>query len=331
MDKRKIIIGVCVLVVLIIIVQVVRRQTSGQDYIFDKKKNIRLHDITVTLTPADFSDANVKKYFSGNVANPYTIKFFDSIMTKFKDVKDLDQHMEAAREYIFSHLPQDEAEKLFALYKKYIKYQQDIGGESKSWGIPKGPEEAIAYLRKLQEYRRDFFGKDTADILFGADIKSKEYPIRRMSIVADGDMYAKDKLVKLKKLNGDMWGDEAEEIEGYTKPYTRYQDMMEIYKKDLSEMSEQDKTGRITEIRQAIFPPEVVKRLEDVDRQLKDEKSREDGYRALEEKILKDQSLTAEQREQKLKDTQNQMFGEEADAFRRRENIRKGLFEKQEQ
>lgn len=329
MDKKKIAIAALIVVVLIIVVNVIVRQV-GKDpgYVFDGSKEITLKEVRTNLRSVKFSDDNVRDFFSKKVINPLTIKFFKSLEKRFENSKNWDEHYEGVLEYLKSVLPPDEAQELFALYKKYMEYQQKLMEDSKAWGSPQSAEDAIKYLHKLQNYRREYFGKDVADILWGAEVKMKEYPIRRGVIISDANLYGAEKEKRLSELNKAMWGDEAQDVEGYAKPYVRYQEKLSIYKRDLDELkTEDERQQRIREFRKDIFPPDVVERLDAVDKLLADEKKKEDEYSAKEREIMSDPNLDSNEKEEKIRELQNSQFGDEADAFRRRQAIDKGLEE----
>lgn len=326
MNKKKLIAlaGIFVLAVIIIILAV--RKKGGEGFIIDKSNSIKLKDIEVYYKKIDFEDDSIKGYFADSVINPYTLRFFMSMDEKFKDSKNLEDHLERARQYLYSVLPAEEAERLMALYKTYMNYQLSLTEKSKEWGTPSTAEEAIEYLHKLQEYRRELFGRENADALFGASVKAQEYPLRRGAIIGDKDLYGADKEKKLKELNRQMWGDEASSVEAYAKPYSRYQEKLKMYQKDLSELkSDDERQSMIKKFREDIFTPDQVKRLDEVDRVIADEQKKEDNYRALEERIKSDPNLDADEKAQKIRELQDKTFGDEADAYRRRQAIEQGL------
>ena len=207
-----------------------------------------------------------------------------------------------------------------------MNYQISLADKTKEWGTPRTAEEAIALLHRLQDYRREVFGRENADALFGASVKAQEYPLRRGAIVSDKDMYGAEKEKKLKELDRAMWADEANSVEAYAKPYTRYQEKLKIYQKDLSEMKTDDeRQSRIRQFREEFFTADQVKRLDEVDRVIADEQKKEDNYRALEQRIRSDPNLDGDEKEQKIRELQDRTFGDEADAFRRRQAIERGL------
>jgi lipase chaperone LimK len=297
----------------------------NRNYIIQKKYEFKLKDIQEFYEGADFSDENIKNYFAENIINCYTLKFLKSMDNRFKDSKDLDDHLEKARQYLYSVLPSGKAGELFELYKTYLNHQIDLYEKMRKLGLPLSVEEVIADLRELQEYRRNVFGKEIADTLFGAGVKAAEYPIRRSAIMADANLYGAEKENRLEQLDRDMWGDEADSVGDSILPYTRYQEKIQIYQKDLSEMrSEEAKQAKIREFRREIFTPDQVQRLDEVDRIIADEKKKKEDYVASESAIKNSPNLSDKEKEKKIRELQDKTFGEEADAFRRREAIRAG-------
>jgi lipase chaperone LimK len=328
MNKKKAIAVGAIALLVIVIISLVARKKSGEGYVIDSSYKIKLKDIELYYKKVDFNEDNVDDYFANSIINPYTLKFFLSLDEKFKDSKNLEDHLERVRQYLFSILSSDEAEKLFAVYKTYMNYQIGLMDKTKAWGTPSSPEDAIAYLHKLQDYRRDVFGKESADALFGTSVKAQEYPIRRSMIIGDKDLYGAEKEKKLQDLNKKMWGDEADSVEAYTKPYTKYQEKLQVYEKDLAELSsEAEKQEMIKKFREEIFTPEQVQRLDEVDKVIEQEKKKEDDYYARESRINSDPNLDSEEKAKKIEELQNGTFGDEADAFRRRLAIEKGLEE----
>ena len=248
MNRKKMIIAAALAIVVIIIITLVMRRNSSEGTIIDESYKIKLKDIELYYKTVDFNEGNIDDYFANSVINPYTLKFFLSLDEKFKDSKNLEDHLEKVRQYLFSIMSADDAEKLFAVYKTYMNYQLGLAEKTGEWGSPRTPGEAIEFLQNIQKYRREVFGREAADALFGASVKAQEYPIRRGMIIGDKEMYGADKEKKLQELNKKMWGDEADAVDAYTKPYTRYQEKLQIYEKDLSELPTERQAGYDQEV-----------------------------------------------------------------------------------
>lgn len=319
MKAKKIIAVIAIIGVIAAVIHLMMRKKESGGYILPNQAVITLKDVEAYYDSVDFEKENPREYFADGVINPYTLKYFEFLDDKFKDSKDLDDHLERAREYLYTVMSTEEADRLMAVYRVYMNYQLGLVEKMKQWGTPSTPEEAIALLRRVQEYRREVFGREAADALFGASVKAQEYPIRRGMIVQDKNIYGAEKEKRIAALNREMWGDEADAVDTYPTSYSRYQEKLEIYAKDLGEMrTEEERQAKIREIRRQIFTTDQVKRLEDVDNLLAQEKKKEEEYAERERRIRSDPNLDKDEKEKKIRELQDSMFGGEADAFRRR-------------
>jgi lipase chaperone LimK len=245
----------------------------------------------------------------------------------FRKSATIEEHLEWVKKHLFSEFSETEAQQLFDTYKKYLECEIALLEQYRHLSNVKSMDEAIEMLKKIQEFRRSRLGNDLADKLFGADVKAKEYAFRRADIVGNDDLYGKEKEDLLKKLNDDMWGNDADAVEKFEPDtpiaWQRFNEKQEIYKKDLDELSSKDaREAKVREYRTDFFSPEVVKRLEAVDHQIATEEQTETAYRDKEKAIFEDRSIPEDEKNQRLKTLQDQTFGDDADAFRRRETMR---------
>jgi len=325
------------------------KEQEQTQYIFDKSYNITLEDVTKSRkslprnkltdnksldTSPDESDPqamaqqepelDIRGIFGEGLINSYTtLKYFKHLEHLFRKSTTLGEHFDEVKKYLFAEFSEEEARTLFDTYKNYLQCEMDLLEEFRNLTSARSTEEAIDTLKQIQNFRRDRLGVELADKLFGADVKAKEYAFRRADIVGDEALYGKAKEDLLKQLNEDMWGEDANAIEEHPNDYNRYKEKLIIYKKDLEQIeSEEERQAKIKEYRTEFFTPEVVKRLDDVDNQIAAEKQNETNYREKEKKILETTGLTEETKNKKIKNLQKEMFGEEADAFRRRETMR---------
>jgi lipase chaperone LimK len=329
MKKNKIITvaGIVLAVIItVIIAGIMTRGKKQEGYVFDRNSKIRMKDVMIYLGKSEFKADDAKDYFKKDAINPYTLKYFFFLDDKFKDSRNTEELLQSVREYLDMIMPPDEADKLFAVYKTYVYYQRDVQDKITTWGRPSTPEEAIDYLHKLQDYRRKVFGDENADTLFGPSVMLREYPIRRGMIIGDQNLYGAEKEKKLNDLKKDMWGDEADTIDNDTEPLDRYHEKFKIYQKDMAEMtSDEERQAKIRQFREELFTQEQARRLDDVDRSTADEKKTEEDYFAQENEIKNDSNLDAGGKAQKIRDLQDQMFGSEVEAFRRRQAVKDAL------
>jgi len=327
------------------------KENNQTEYIYDKSYNISLEDVKKSRkslpknslpdqkssdnTSFEFgsvsdniaqkdSGLDLKKIFAQGLINSYTtMKYFKHLEHLFRKSTTLGEHFDQVKKYLFSEFSASEAQELFETYKNYLTCEMDLLEEFRNLTSAKSTEEAIETLKQIQEFRRDRLGVELADKLFGADVKAKEYAFRRADIVGDDTLFGREKEKLLKQLNQDMWGEDADSVEDHPNNYNRYKEKLKIYQKDLDEMaSDELRKDKDREFRNEFFTPEVVKRLDDVDRQIAVEKQNELDFREKEKKILADSKLSEEKKQEQVQTLQNEMFGDEADAFRRRETMR---------
>lgn len=332
------------------------KDTGQPEYIFDKSYDIELADVHKSREHIDFdelannlSDAappastqqtddaaateapsedgiDLRALFSEGLINSYTtLKFFKHLEHKFRKSTTLGEHFDSVKQYLFSEFSETEARKLFNTYKEYLQCEMDLLEEYKHFSGVQTPEEAIDMLKQIQTFRRQRLGKELADKLFGTDVKAKEYAFRRAAIVRDNTLYGREKEERLAELNKDMWGDESAAVDAHRNAYNQYQETLQIYQKDLDEAAtEAARQKKLRQLREEHFSPEVVAKFEEIDQQMDEAAEREKTYREQAGAIESNEALSEAEKEKRIQNLQSEVFGEDADAFRRREAIRKG-------
>jgi Proteobacterial lipase chaperone protein. len=342
MDNKKIITATIIVVVLTIIIIIINhslRNKSNQEFSSDKayreqlNKSASLLGLSTSNHEAirkyfsddkDFSKEKIKQHFTDAIVNEDTLNFFWYMDDLFKDSKDLNDNLNRARQYLYSVFPPEQAQMMLDLYNKHLTLQIDYYNKKKDTEITRTPEEAIANLYKLQESRRAIFGRENADIIFGNSVRAEEYTIRRNAIITDRNMAGLEKERKLSILNESIWDTDSAPFEVNTTPYEQYQEKLQLYSKDLSELrTEEEKEALRQQLQRQTLSAEDIQRLTDVDRELAEEKKTKEQYYALEKEILDDPSISQETKDMKIRELQDATFGEEAEAFRRRQAIQK--------
>ena len=325
-ENKKIIILLPVLLLLaVIVVNVVSKNigSSDEEIISVSSEKVSYEDVKSYLKKVDFNEQNTKEFFKDKIVNNYTLKYFKFLQSRFKDME-LNEHLDAVKKYLNSSMDIKEADLLFALYQKYINYEAIMAEELSKIDSLNSTSDYLNVLRMMKKKQIEMFGQEDADILFGVSLKMKEYPVRRSAILNDNSIYADEKEKKLKVLNEEMWGKDWQNIESSRKPYVAYNEKLSLYSKDFEEMSAVEKNAKINQVRKEIFSQEIVERLENLDRELEAEKGREEEYREKYKSIMADASLKETDKQEKIASLQKEMFGENADLIRRREQIESG-------
>lgn len=331
MKKKIIITGLILLAVGIVGYMFYARQFGDVPInIISPSQKISLQDVKMFLKgfPAESSDEDSRKYFSKETINLYTVRFFKFIQTQI-EFTNRAEHLKAVKAYLQSVLDPDKAGEMYALYEKFMDYEIGIHEKAKSWSQPKTADELLRYLRTVQDYRREIFGNEVADAMWGAEVMAAEYTIRRNKIKMDQTLYGAEKEKRINDLKEEMWGTDAASIEdppqSDPEKYASYQEKQVIYQRDLQELPEAQRMQKIKEFREEFFSSDQIARLEQVDKQLEVEKNKETDYYAREKAIMSNSGISDDKRAEAIRELQDSAFGDEADAFRRRLNINRNI------
>ena len=281
----------------------------------------------------DFPGNPQKPFASSNTLLPdgtateKTLELFRFLQQRFavKSINELTEHFNKVRAYLDARFSKSDASRLFEMYKKYMECVIKIANNPKYRAKTLDPKPLLVLLYKGQNFRRDKLGRETADRLFGMDVKEREYLLRRSLIIGDNSLYGGDKENRLQRLKYDMWDDDVISSGEESNPYNRYQLKLLVYQKDLAELGEEKRQVKIEEFRKEFFSKAQIKRLREVDDQIAKEKEKMERYRAAEKEILDSINITKEEKDKRIKALQEKFFGKDAEAFRRREIIYKGV------
>jgi len=314
-----------ILVLITLVMNLGEKKKNKQEHVIAQRYRTTLQDSERDYRQEVFSNKKAGDYFTNDIVNEHTLNFFQYLDKVCIDAENLADNLEHAREYLYSALPPQTAERMLALYQTYLHYQISLPDKIAEWGIPKTPDQALENLANLQDYRRAIFGEEIADIIFGASVEAQEYTIRRNAILYDDNLHGSEKEKLLRTLNKDMWGDELT-ADANISAYARYQEKLQLYKKDIAELrTEEERETLLQHLRMEVFDPVQRQRLQKVDRFLEEEKIIKEQYFTQEREILDNPDLSEKEKENKIHELQDATFGEEADAFRRRQIMEKEL------
>lgn len=231
-------------------------QTSAEHYlsgyIVDKNQQISLKD--TGLNPSPVAPEQLKDYIATSLVNRGTADHFRLLQTQFHTGMTLRENTEAIHQHLLSTLPKDEAEKLFALYQKFLDFELTVGDKTKGWKMPEGPGEALALIANMQQLQQQHFGEDHADLLFGGELKSLEYTARRSGILNDRIAAGVEKEALLKKLASDMFGAEGDKLDEKKNPYNLFEEKLHVYKYDLEKLEPVERDKLIKTFRDKYLP-----------------------------------------------------------------------------
>lgn len=265
-------------------------------------------------------------YLSAGIVTTDALALFRLLERKYavNSIEEIGRHYEGVRKDLHARFQPADARQLFENYRMYLACQIAVVNDSRFETKSMDPKELLVQLHQIQNFRRKKLGRETADALFGKEVKVHEYLLRRLIIIGSPDRYGKEKEKHLQKLKEDMWGGETVALGENRDPYNLYEQKLQLYARDLSEMNEINRRRKIEEFRKEFFSPEQIDRLQKADAEVAAEEEHLKRYRAEENKILKTTGMPQNQQDDAIKALQDQYFGSEADAFRRREAMLKG-------
>jgi len=283
------------------------RESAG---IIDKKYRITQQDYWNTLeTGKRFDGSDADGYFKDSAANRHTLDFFSFLQDRFRDME-YEGHMKAVREYLRQTIrPPDRAEEMYELYARYTEYQKEAYMDRNLRAPGGAPEDMLENLRRIQDFRRRYFGEDTADAVFGVEVKSSEYALRKQIVIGDAGMSGKEKEERLASLRREMWGGQADTIDGRGTPLDRYNEKLKIYQAELAAMDEEERAGKISEFRREIFTPEEAARMDSADSQVRSIRERDRDYSRQSREILEDGSLPEQEKNRRIRELHKRLYG----------------------
>jgi hypothetical protein len=222
-------------------------------YIVDPRNQIALKDTGLNEQRDDPQMLN-KSYAASELVNRGTVDYFRYLQTEFQAGATLQANTEAIRQHLFSTLQPEDAEKLFALYKKFVDFEYSIGDKAKDWKMPESPKETLELIGKMQKHQQQTFGEETADLLFGGELKTMEYTARKSGILNDKVAGGAEKEALLNKLTQDMFGISGDKLDATKNPYNLFEEKLLLYKNDLDKLEPPEAEKLIKQFRVKYLP-----------------------------------------------------------------------------
>ncbi|MFZ5563639.1 MAG: lipase chaperone [Thermodesulfobacteriota bacterium] len=294
-------------------------------YIFDKSYAVGLDEITRARELAEkFMTGENGQLRPGQEIDPAsymtpdfeisvaTLAYFNYLGALFADNSGLPAHLEKVKALLFEKLPEDRAQRLYSLYENYISCELELSTALAGWKEPQSAADVVRLLTDAQKFRREYLGQDVADALFGTDIKTREYAVRRGAIAGDPSLYGKEKEKRVARLTEDMWGDQAQAISDYSLPFHRYREKLQMYAKDMAEMkTDEQRTEMVRGLRNLYFSPEIVAQMEEIDAQTARQKETDARFEQGKQEILGNDALSQEEKDARLRDLAKECYGEQ--------------------
>jgi len=255
---------------------------------------------------------------------PDTLLLMRFLMRHYPECTEWNCNFEKAKKYLYENFSVENAKELFELYERFIECEDKVRSKNINLSGTQSIDEMIDMIRIRHDLRRQILGAELADALFGAEVKMQEYKLRKSVILSDGNLYGAQKEEKIKSLDIEMWDESASTYDDRL-PYVKYQEQLEIFKKDIDEASSPEEQSRILgNLRAKCFDAQIVELMQMVDAELDVIKLKKGAYEEARKAITEDPALDEKQKEEKIRALQKNMFDAEyAERIRRMENMEK--------
>ncbi|TWI70334.1 lipase chaperone protein [Desulfobotulus alkaliphilus] len=314
--------------------EIIHAHPSSDHEISAESKKLAVSPLT-SLTPPVFlekKDESSPDLMTGLMAEEKgeEVRALFAWMTQeFGQVADYVAHMDLVRAWLFENYDAQSAEAILAVYAPYIQSEMDLADYLAMQNVPQNREERLAFWEDIRNFRIAHMGENHTEWLFGREMAENRYRLDRVEIVSNPNMGAREKLQALQDLDNNYRLERDDPPPFSRNPYQQYRELLEVHKLDLAHMaSDAERQERIRTLRQETLPEDAIIRMETVEQEIHTKREREKEYREKREALLRDSSLQAEEKQEKLNILQEQFFGEDAESMRRRERIAAALQER---
>ncbi|MEQ9364549.1 MAG: lipase secretion chaperone [Leptospirales bacterium] len=232
------------------------------------------------------------------------------------------------RQFIMDKFLPPGNEQLVELFTKYLKYEEEMS----RFELPRDLTLKQQY-KLIQEKRRDFFGPEDAQLVFGFEEAKAEYATefkgfqdKTAGLSGDARMQAYESMRKK------AYGDYYETVVAREPKFSKYEVELELRNVDLAGLDSEKRDVYVTEMREKYFGKEGAARMAAVDAEIAERETKLSAYKSAEAELLQNNAeLSGEARDEKLMELRIKHFGkEEAEAYSRRENYEKTMRELRE-
>lgn len=246
------------------------------------------------------------------VVNEQTRNCFEYFITQYGE-KNIDQIKQDFKAYIQQGYKEPALKQILDLWTRYLDYRVQLGSLKEPSLNKEDPEYYRKIFTLMKNLRSQFFSDYEIEGLFGAENTYHEYTLDRMSIMADQSLTEVQKAQKLKELFAQLPEDWKENLEQLSK--------LEDLRKLTSDIKARGGSAEeIRQMRQNLVGAEATVRLEKLDQDRSNWKSRVNTYLEQRDNILKS-NMNQDAQQQAIQKLRDQQFNNS------QEQLRLGAFE----
>lgn len=244
-------------------------QGAVKNYLIDQNRRIGVEETSIarglnlpsetgehSSSPDENSEGLIANDQSGGLPEHNLADYFRYLQTNIGEGNTPSEHTEAIREHLLATLSPEKAGEMIDLYEKFTNFERDAVARAEEWDMPESADETLDLIGKMHAYQQEYFGQETADSLFGAEMKVMEYNARRAIIINDTQTSGLEKEHLLDQLGAGMWGEEAyREMNKQKDPYDILDEKLLIYGNELAAVDPDTREQEIAILREKYLPP----------------------------------------------------------------------------
>ena len=234
------------------------------------------------------------------IVNEQTRNCFEYFITQYGE-KTIEQIQQDFKTYISQNHKEPALSQILDLWDRYMQYRQSLGEITPPAGLD---QEDPAYYRSIytstQNLRKRFFSNYEIEGLFGTEDAYHEYTLKRMAVMDDKKLSEAEKARQLQELFKQLPQDWQENLE----QLNTLQDLRSLT------AAIKARGGSAAEIRQMrlnLVGPEATQRLEQLDGQRSQWKSRVEEYLNARDQIMQS-GMNDQAKQQAVKQLRGQHF-----------------------
>jgi len=259
--------------------------------------------------------------------NENTVRNFKALRTKFKDVRSIEDLCNKVYADFLQHYSKEEADVLLKVFKAYLSCEFSMSSETSKWKVPNTADGLQGYIDNAFNFRKNRLGDKIAERLYGVEHHKLTFKVQKAIIAKNSELYGKEKEKMIDKLASDIWGNEYDKAlhAESSRPYEVYKEKLALYKKDMSEMDDDQKKKMINQFKQELLSPKLIQNLEEAEKMTHQASQEGKAYLDAKQQILNDSNLSSEEKDKKVKALQEEVFGKNLEAFQRAESLSKKM------
>lgn len=222
-----------------------------------------------------------------------------------QETEGLDQAIARLKEYLSMTLPSSALDQALVIADQYLSYKQSLSGQQFSDSADLSDETTLSQIKlaldERKRIRREVFGSELSQAIFGYEEAYENYSYRRLKINATPFLSEEDKEARISEAENQLPHKLAEKLR-----YKRHEKQLQTQITDL--ISEGNQEEKIYQLRKEFYGEKVADRLAYLEETSPEWEHRLDAFHSQKKAILLDQSLNEVEKASQLRELTQQSF-----------------------